>query len=167
MAKAVGLDAGEYEVKLVELDGSYRKTRLSKIIVERVEQDDAGADDALHASRGAMAALRAFKEANANRDNITLGFPAREAVFRRLTVPFTGREQIRKVIKFEVEGSIHSHNVDDMVVDFHTVTQEGGEPCMSGPSSIGCGELRGSRGWPGRRRSDHNPRIDSPSHNEG
>ena len=127
MAKAVGLDAGEYEVKLVELDGSYRKTRLSKIIVERVEQDDAGADDALHASRGAMAALRAFKEANANRDNITLGFPAREAVFRRLTVPFTGREQIRKVIKFEVEGSIHSHNVDDMVVDFHTVAEEGGK----------------------------------------
>ena len=115
MAKAVGLDAGEHEVKLVELDGSYRRTRLSKILLERVEEDEAGADDALHASRGAVAALRAFKEVNANRENITLGFPSREAVFRRLTVPFSGREQIRKVIKFEVEGSIHSHSVDDMV----------------------------------------------------
>ena len=127
MAKTVGLDAGEYEIKLVELEGSYRRTRLSRIAIERVEQDDAGADDALHASREAESALRALKEANASRENVTLGFPSREAVFRNLTVPFSGRDQIRKVIKFEVEGSIHSHSVDDMVVDFHTVGETGGE----------------------------------------
>ena len=69
MAKAVGLDAGEYEIKLVELEGSYRRTRLSKIAVERVEQDEAGADDALHASREAESALQAFKTAEAHREN--------------------------------------------------------------------------------------------------
>src|SRR5690606_21085939 len=50
-----------------------------------------------------------------------LGFPCREAVLRTITIPFVGDENVRKVVKFEVEGNIHSHNVDDMVVDFLTI----------------------------------------------
>ena len=40
MAKAAGIDAGEYEVKVVELEGSYRKPRLARVFVEPVAQED-------------------------------------------------------------------------------------------------------------------------------
>ena len=123
MAKGVGLDPGEYEIKVVELDGSYKKPRLAKVSIDRVSQTTAAASDAGHAAREAEVALHALKDAKISRDNVILGFPCREAVLRKLTVPFRGADQIRKVIKFEVEESIHSHNVDEMVVDFHTLEE--------------------------------------------
>src|SRR5687768_12639451 len=116
MAKGVGLDIGGYEVKVVELDGSYKKPRLAKVSIDRAETS-AGDDEASRAAE----TLHVLKDAGIARENVCLAFPCREAVLRTITVPFTGEENIRKVIKFEVEGSIHSHNVDDMVVDFLTL----------------------------------------------
>ena len=123
MAKGVGLDTGAFEVKVVELDGSYRKPRLSKVSIDRVVAD-AGADSDRNE---ADAALQALKEADISKDGVVLGFACREAVLRNLTVPFVGDDAIRKVLKFEAEGSIHSHSVDDMVVDFHTLERLDGE----------------------------------------
>ncbi len=120
MAKAVGLDPGEFEVKLVELDGSYRRPRLTRVAVEPVAS--LGSREAF-ATNMADAALLAFDEASIGKDGFGMAFPCREAVLRHLNVPFIGRENIRKVIKFEAEGSIHSHNVDDMVVDFATLEE--------------------------------------------
>ncbi|MEM7199275.1 MAG: pilus assembly protein PilM [Planctomycetota bacterium] len=120
MPRAVGLDAGEFEVKLVELDGSQRRPRLVNVSVEPLPEPRA---DGAPATRLAETARACFDEAGAARDGFAMSFACREAVLRRLTVPFVGREQIRKVIKFEAEGSIHSHNVDDMVVDFHTLEE--------------------------------------------
>jgi len=117
MAKGVGLDIGEYEIKVVELDGSYRKPRLAKVSIDAVDALGAGDDDAGRASE----ALHVLKDAGIARENVCLAFPCREAVLRAITVPFVGDDNIRKVVKFEVEGSIHSHNVDDMVVDFLTI----------------------------------------------
>lgn len=123
MAKAVGLDAGEFEVKVVELDGSFRRPRLSRVIVEPVAEGSARAEDEAHAAREAEATHSALQDGGFSRDNLNMAFPCREAVLRQMTVPFVGEEQIRKVIKFEAEGSIHSHSVDDMVVDFHVLGQ--------------------------------------------
>lgn len=123
MAKGVGLDAGEFSVKVVELDGSFRKPRLTKVAVDRVSQVTSSAGDPLHASTEAAALLHAIKSNKIHKQNVCLGFPSREALFRQLVVPFTGEDRIRKVIKFEAEGEIHSQSVDDMVVDFHTVEE--------------------------------------------
>ena len=130
MAKAVGLDAGVFEVKVVELDGSIRKPRLTKVSIDRVAAGDLGGDEG-RARLEAESALHALKDAHVSRDNVNLGFPCREAVLRDIEIPFVGNDQIRKVIKFEVEGEIHSHNVDDMVVDFHILQQlEGSTRCL-------------------------------------
>ena len=126
MAKGVGLDAGEYEVKVVELDGSYRKPRLTKVSIDKV-QSEVDESEEFHARMEAESALHALKDAKVARDNVTLGFPCREAVLRDLSVPFVGADSIRKVIKFEAESSIHSHNVDDMVVDFRILKELAGE----------------------------------------
>ncbi|MCC6669643.1 MAG: pilus assembly protein PilM [Planctomycetes bacterium] len=124
MVRAVGIDAGEFEVKVVELDGSYRRPRLVKVSFEVVAQHRApdakggptGAPDAVTMATAVRAAL---DQAKAARENLNLGFQAREAVLRTLPIPFATPDQIRKVVKFEAEGAIHSHQVDDMVVDFY------------------------------------------------
>lgn len=117
MAKGVGLDIGEYEIKVVELDGSYKKPRLTKVSIDAADSAAAGDDEASRAAE----ALHVLKDAGIARENVCMGFPCREVVQRTITVPFVGDDNIRKVVKFEVEGTIHSHNVDDMVVDFLTI----------------------------------------------
>ncbi|MCC6783304.1 MAG: pilus assembly protein PilM [Planctomycetes bacterium] len=124
MARAVGLDAGVHEVKVVELDGSYRKPRLAKVSIDRVP---GGASAELVAQGEARAALHALKDQHIKLDTVNLGYPCRDAVLRTLKIPFVGDDAIRKVIKFEAENSIHSHSVDDMVVDFLTFERGEGE----------------------------------------
>lgn len=122
MAKGVGLDIGEFAVKAVEIDGSFRKPRLSKVVVDQVSQPSRSADDPIQdVASGVETLLDTIKSNKIHKQNICLGLPSRAALFRQLVVPFTGNDRIRKVIKFEAEGEIHSQSVDDMVVDFHIV----------------------------------------------
>ena len=125
MAKYVGVDLGEYEVKIVELDGSYKRPRLLGVHAARVKRAADGKD--LIGTALAKTTLRALADAGISKENVCVGFPVREAVLRSITVPFQGADQIKKVIKFEVEGTIHSHQVDDMVVDFWTLAERKGE----------------------------------------
>ena len=90
MAKGVGLDAGEFEVKVVELDGSFKKPRIVHANVDRVSQLTMDAGDPDHASAEAAALQHAVKDAGIHKQNVCLGFSSREALFRQLTVPFTG-----------------------------------------------------------------------------
>ena len=83
MAKGVGLDIGEYEIKVVELDGSYKRPRLTKVSIDGAE---ATADPDDEASRAADA-LHVLKDAGIARENVCMGFPCREVVQRIITVP--------------------------------------------------------------------------------
>src|SRR5262245_30906306 len=122
MVRSVGIDAGEYAVKTVEVDGSYRKTRLLGYRIEKVT--GAVMETDARAAAAATAVAEALRAAKMCGDKV-LGDPRREAVLRTLEVPARGADAIRKVIKSEVESAIHSHQVDDMVVDFHEL---GGSP---------------------------------------
>ncbi len=115
MARSVGIDAGDYSVKAVELDGSYKKARLLSHRIERVAIEGESRVEAV-----AEAAALMLKDGKMSGD-VALSHPCREAVLRTIEVPFKGDDAIRKVIKTEVEGAIHSHAVDDMVVDFFDV----------------------------------------------
>jgi type IV pilus assembly protein PilM len=125
MAKATGIDVGGYEVKVVELDGSLRRPRLVRVSIDQVEppKDESEVERARAEARSVR---RLIKEDGVSVETASLGFPCREAVLRNLRVPFTGVEAIRKVVKFEVENTIHSHSVDEMVVDFHVRGERAG-----------------------------------------
>lgn len=113
MVRSVGVDPGEAMVKVVELDGSYRKLRLVQV---HTEPTVAGLPKAGVVATAVRAAIDAGMKGE-----VRLGHPCREAVLRTLELPFTGKDAIRKVVKSEVEGEIHGHAVDDMVVDFHEI----------------------------------------------
>lgn len=113
MVRTIGIDPGECAVKIIEIDGSYRKLRLLR--AESVSIDEPGGR-----LEAVAAAARAALDGGM-RGEVFLGHPCREAVLRVIELPFQGHEAIRKVVKAEVEGEIHSHVVDDMVVDFHEI----------------------------------------------
>ena len=115
MVRSIGIDQGDREVSIVELDGSYRKTRLLKVSSEVLGLGDVSTRPSMiaEAVRGALD--------GGMKGPITLGYPCREAVLRTIELPFTGSDSIKKVVKSEIEGEIFTHSVDDMVVDFHEV----------------------------------------------
>jgi type IV pilus assembly protein PilM len=123
MARFLGIDVGDTAVKLAEIDGSYRKTRLVRWHIEPLP---AGIDGVARAEAVAEALKKAMSETRMSGEPV-LGHPCREAVLRTIDMPFSGTEQIRKVVKGEVEGAIFSHPVDEMIVDFHEIgkTAEG------------------------------------------
>jgi len=120
MVRTVGIDPGDHAVKIVELDGNYRKTRLLRLHNEAIPDAATRVETVANATRAALD--------EGMRGEIFLGHPCREAVLRVIELPFKGHDAIRKVVKAEIEGEIHSHVVDDMVVDFHElgVAAEGG-----------------------------------------
>ncbi len=116
MVRSIGIDPGDHTVKVVELDGSYRKTRLLRVHAVPLPFVQ---DVAARAAAVGAAAEEAIGQGM--RGDVTVGHPCREAVLRSIELPFKGHDAIRKVIKAEIEGEIHSHVVDDMIVDFHEV----------------------------------------------
>lgn len=130
MVRSIGIDPGDDAVKVVELDGSWRKARLLRAQIAAAPPP--GGDPAARADAIAEAAEAAV--ATGMRGSVTLGHPCREAVLRTIELPFKGHDAIRKVVKAEVEGEIHSHVVDDMVVDFHEIGSgaEGGTRVLVG-----------------------------------
>ena len=120
MARATGLEITEASVRAVEIDGSPRKFKVlgaAEVPIPREKRGDRQA-----AIQAVKSALRATK---AKRDQIVLAIPAREAVVREILVPFTDEDQIRKVLKFESEGHLHGLDIEDVVVDYHKISESG------------------------------------------
>ncbi len=122
MVRSIGIDPGNRAVQVVELDGSYRKTRLTRVRLAAV----GGPDDPMRPDTVAEAVREAVD--SGMKGPMTLGHPGREAVLRTIELPFKGSDAIKKVVKSEIEGEIYSHSVEDTVVDFHEIGEgaEGG-----------------------------------------
>lgn len=115
MVRSIGIDSGDRAVHVVELDGSYRKTRL----VDAHHAPIGANDDPMRPDIVADAVREALD--GGMKGPLTLGHPCREAVLRTIELPFKGADAIKKVVKSEIEGEIYTHSVDDMVVDFHEI----------------------------------------------
>lgn len=115
--RSIGIDPGDQAVKVVELDGSYKRTRLLRVHV--VPAATHAPDGGTRSDVVAAAAREAIDQGM--RGDVHLGHACREAVLRTIELPFKGRDAIRKVVKAEIEGEIQSQSVDDMVVDFHEI----------------------------------------------
>ncbi len=120
MVRSIGIDPGDRVVNVVELDGSYRKTRLLNVSSATIGLgDDPMRPDII--TDAVREALDGGSTGNGMKGEMTLGYPCREAVIRTIELPFKGADAIKKVVKSEIEGEIFTHAVEDMVVDFHEV----------------------------------------------
>jgi Tfp pilus assembly PilM family ATPase len=115
LARVVGLDIGARHVRLVEADGGARGMRVRRLGEREIAPPVEGADRE-QAVRDAVEAL--FAETRAGKGDVVLSWPAEQCILRELTVPFQKDDDIRKVVKFEFESHLHSHAIEDVVVDF-------------------------------------------------
>ncbi len=113
MARACGIRIGPRRFELVVLDGSAKKHKITAYMAGELPREG---DDPI---ASAAALLReAVKQHNVPRDNVGVAIDTGLAAFRSIKVPFSDKDKIEDVIKFEVESQLPQWNVDDVVVDF-------------------------------------------------
>lgn len=120
MAQSIGIHLGERCFHLVALDGGLKKHKL----VCAVSGEIPVAEDA---AQQVVARLReVVKEHKLRADSVYLAIDSGVAAFRNLTLPFDDRDKIEEVIKFEVEGNLPQFDIDQVVVDFLTLSSKPG-----------------------------------------
>jgi len=116
MARACGLRIGPRHFELFVLDGSARKP---KVVASAAGSFPYSAEDSVAPAAAALKA--AFKAHNVPRENVAVAIDSRYAAFRRVNLPLVDQAKIEQVIKFEIEGDLPQFNIDEVVVDFHTL----------------------------------------------
>ena len=146
MARAIGVDIGKRFVKVVELSGSARSFRVQRIAIREIPRsgphhDEDGSTDLTddlvieesgelshldehdqpertRADRVSECVASIFREFKLPKEDVCASFPAHTSVNREIQVPFFEDDQIRKVVRFEAENHLHSHSIDDVVVNW-------------------------------------------------
>ncbi len=116
MARSCGLRIGPRRYELVVLDGSPKKHKITAYAMGDLPHDGENAE-----AEAAAILKAAAKEAGIPFDNVGVALDTGTAAFRSLKVPFSDRNKIEEVIKFEVESQLPQWNIDDVVVDFHVM----------------------------------------------
>ncbi|GEM_PF-6908063 len=114
MARAVGLHISTHFVRAAEVEGSAKKLRIKSFVELPVETPEGTQPE------DAVAAVleRLFREHKLPRSPIGIGLDSGDAMFRDLTVPFIRDDHLRRTLKYELETHLHSHNPDEIVVDY-------------------------------------------------
>jgi Tfp pilus assembly PilM family ATPase len=113
MARSCGLRIGPRRFELVVIEGSAKKHKITAYMTGDLPREG---DDPI----GSAAAIlrEAVKTHNIPRDNVGVAIDTGLAAFRTIKVPFSDKNKIEEVIKFEVESQLPQWNIDDVVVDF-------------------------------------------------
>lgn len=120
MARSVGLDFHTRGVRAVELVGNAKKWRVTRYAQRNVTPRGGAPDpDELRDSLNEL-----FKELKFDKSTVITDVGASETVVREIPVPFKADDQIRKVIKYEVEHHLHDCDADDVVVQFTRVAEK-------------------------------------------
>lgn len=114
MARAVGLHISKEFVRAAEVERSGKRLRVKSFVDLPVEaREGTSAEDVV-----ASVLERLFREHKFPRSPVALGLDSGDAIFRDLTVPFVRDDHLRKTLKYELETHLHSHNPDEVVVDY-------------------------------------------------
>ncbi len=123
MARSCGLRIGPRRFEFVILDGSPKKHRIIGYHAGDFDADSDGQISGGEIHSAAKTLGQALQAHAIPADNVGLVIDSAQAAFRRMTLPFTDRAKIEQVIKFEVESQLPQWNIDDVIVDFHVLTE--------------------------------------------
>ena len=115
MTRSVGVEILEDRVKVLVADIGGRKPR----IVAFVEQPIGVEPDEEWSVRALVALREALRLSKAPRGRVVASLDSSHAIIRELTLPFSNMDQLRAVVPQEIESMIHTHALEDLVVDFY------------------------------------------------
>ena len=126
----LSIDFRQQELRLLETEGGVKTLKVKKFRVLDLHRDAMEALEDDTAAREAGDTLdRVLAKERFTRDPAGMSLGASYCIFRNLDLPFKNEEQIRRVIKFEVEGSIQI-DIDDLVIDFFKKTETLDKSCL-------------------------------------
>jgi len=119
MAGIIGVDIGTRAVKVVSVEGSAKRLRLTGFAVKHLSS---GASP--EAVKSAVdEALRSVSNTSSRpSDRVVVALPTYDAVVREFSMPFSDESRIRSTLKFEIESKLPFH-IDDVVTDYVRVDQ--------------------------------------------
>lgn len=121
MARSCGIRLGQQRFEIVALEGSSKKV---KVIAAGIGEIPAGPD----AVAATVEALReAAKRLGVPSENVGLTVDTGLAAFRTVTLPFDDPAKIEDVIKFEVESQLPQWSIDEVVIDFLSLSTKPSE----------------------------------------
>ncbi len=123
MAKIAGLHLASDRFVGVVVEGSAKRWKIIGAEAGEIAAPEEG-EDPIGPATVAVAGL--LKRIRAPHDPLVLAVSSSNSVFRKIQLPFTGDEAIRKVLKFESESQFHQFNIDDVVVTHVTVEERKG-----------------------------------------
>ncbi len=116
MAKAIGLDISERGFKIIEVEGSAKKFKVTRFIVRDLEthfESEVAWDQVVEELRAT------WREEKLPKEPVVASIGAGDAILREIQIPFKTDDQIRKVIRFEAENHIQHLSIDDIVLAHH------------------------------------------------
>lgn len=114
----LSIDFRQNELRLLETDGSTKSLKVKKFRILDAVRNGADMFDDVEARKAVSDTLsRMLSKERFTRDPAGMALGSSYCMFRDVDLPFKNEDQIRKVIKFEVEGSIQM-DIDDVVICF-------------------------------------------------
>ncbi|MGQ0552377.1 MAG: pilus assembly protein PilM [Planctomycetota bacterium] len=120
MAVQTAIEYGVRRLRLLEFEGTARKLRVLGVheVNLDVAVDPGGEQDPNDVRAAALS--DAMKECDFARDPCGMCFDGASATFREFDLPFTGNDQIEKVVHFESESHFQG-DLDDFVIQHHVL----------------------------------------------
>ena len=123
MARSSGIRIGPRRFELVVLDGSAKRHKISAYHAGEFAPEDAAAFAEGDVTGVAATLKEAAKSHRIPTENIGVVVASDHAAFRRMTLPFSDRQKIDQVLKFEIESELPQFDIDDVVVDYHVMSE--------------------------------------------
>lgn len=120
MAKSLGIHIGQRRFEVVVLDGSPKKHK----IVHQASGEIPSGEDPIATTAAAI--KEAVKGQKVPAENIGLAVDSGLAAYRNLNLPFDDKSKIEEVIKFEVENQLPQWDIDEVIIDFLTLSSTPG-----------------------------------------
>ena len=101
------IEYGSRRLRLLEFEGSVKKMRVIDVVDVDLHVPPAPGDEAFDPDdTRAERIAEAVRESGFRRDPTGMALDASYALFREFDLPFTGDDQIRKVVRFEAESHL-------------------------------------------------------------
>ncbi|MDP7035720.1 MAG: pilus assembly protein PilM [Planctomycetota bacterium] len=121
MSKAVGIDLGSRFIRVCQVAGSPKKFQVVQFAEKEVPSS---IGDTPEPEILTQTIENLFNEGSFRRDRVVVGLPAEQCIFREFYLPYTERDKIDKVVRFEAEKYIPGHAIEELVIDYYVIAQE-------------------------------------------
>ncbi|MFQ5749385.1 MAG: hypothetical protein ACE5H3_08020, partial [Planctomycetota bacterium] len=121
MARSLGLNLQPDGFSFVLLEGNARRYTVKATGAGRLDPE---ARDPLKALGKTLARALRNGGKGSRRDQVVITVPSVDTVLRELSLPFSDRDKVHSVLKFEVESDLYHYDIDEVVCDFLELQDE-------------------------------------------